>query len=255
MFKYLILFIIALQISLYCEESSNKSPEYMFIYEKENTFNLSETNNSNEISIMIERRGLPLVNRLVRFVSLDTEIFDFETEIVNTNNGFEETQKVYTNVFITPTDENGIATAKINLNKSGKAVVLMHILYVGSTGNTNISYEEFANINIKPNSSIPSVIFNNTSNKINVNTSIFLELTLYPALFLISIALIFINYFKRIYVEYRKTKTKIIIYSFFGFSSVQKKFIYLIIVVLVELILIGASIMMSNYVFPIIFIL
>ena len=251
MFKYLCAVLIIFQISIFAEETTNKVPEYNFIYEKEFSFNLEETNNINEISIMIERRGLPLVNRLVRFISTDPEIFNFETEIINTNNGFEETEIVSTNIFVAPTDENGIASANINLNKIGKAVVIMHILYVGSTGNTNISYEEFANINIKNTPSIPSIIFNNQDDNLNVNTSIFLELTLYPALFLISIALIFISYFRHIYYEYRASKSKIIMYSFFGFSTVQKKFLYLMIVIFIELILIGISLIISSYVLPI----
>ncbi|MEI0580379.1 hypothetical protein [Brachyspira pilosicoli] len=253
MFKYLCVVLIIFQISIFAEETTNKVPEYNFIYEKEFSFNLEETNNINEISIMIERRGLPLVNRLVRFISTDPEIFNFETEIINTNNGFEETEIVSTNIFVAPTDENGIASANINLNKIGKAVVIMHILYVGSTGNTNISYEEFANINIKNTPSIPSIIFNNQDDNLNVNTSIFLELTLYPALFLISIALIFISYFRHIYYEYRASKSKIIMYSFFGFSTVQKKFLYLMIVIFIELILIGISLIISSYVLPITF--
>ena len=253
MFKYLCVALIIFQISIFAEETTNKVPEYNFIYEKEFSFNLEETNNINEISIMIERRGLPLVNRLVRFISTDPEIFNFETEIINTNNGFEETEIVSTNIFVAPTDENGIASANINLNKIGKAVVIMHILYVGSTGNTNISYEEFANINIKNTPSIPSIIFNNQDDNLNVNTSIFLELTLYPALFLISIALIFISYFRHIYYEYRASKSKIIMYSFFGFSTVQKKFLYLMIVIFIELILIGISLIISSYVLPITF--
>ena len=112
MFKYLSLVLIIFQISIFAEETTNKVPEYNFIYEKEISFNLEETNNINEISIMIERRGLPLVNRLVRFISSDPEIFNFETETINTNNGFEEAETTYTNIFVVPTDENGIATTK-----------------------------------------------------------------------------------------------------------------------------------------------
>ncbi|MBW5379016.1 hypothetical protein E6A45_10215, partial [Brachyspira pilosicoli] len=248
MFKYLCLVLIIFQISIFAEETTNKVPEYNFIYEKEISFNLEETNNINEISIMIERRGLPLVNRLVRFISSDPEIFNFETETINTNNGFEEAETTYTNIFVVPTDENGIASANVNLNKAGKAVVIMHILYVGSTGNTNISYEEFANVNVKNTPSIPSIIFNNKDENLNAKTSIFLELTLYPALFLISIALIFISYFRHIYYEYRASKSKIIMYSFFGFSTVQKKFVYLIMVIFIESILIGVSLIISSYV-------
>ena len=67
MLKYFIIFIALLNV-IYAQESTNqtKTSEYTFTYEKENNFNISDTNALNEVSIMIERRGLPLVNRLVR---------------------------------------------------------------------------------------------------------------------------------------------------------------------------------------------
>ena len=154
--KYLLIIII-MQIFasiLFSQESSNKSPEYIFTYDKENNFNIADTNAINEISITIERRGFPLVNRLVRFTSLNPDIFQFEIENIDNIKELEFSEnedKSYTNIFVVPTDEDGIARAKLNLIKSGNAIVLMHILYVGSTGNTNISYEEFAYINIKDN--------------------------------------------------------------------------------------------------------
>ena len=83
---------------LYAQESSNKSPEYIFTYNKENDFNISDTNAVNEVSIMIERRGFPLVNRLVRFTSLNPDIFQFEIEDNNIDEFDEEEEnKNYTN--------------------------------------------------------------------------------------------------------------------------------------------------------------
>lgn len=254
--KYLLIIIMQIFASfLYGEESSNKSPEYIFTYNKENNFNISDTNAVNEVSIMIERRGFPLVNRLVRFTSLNPDIFQFETENTNINNINEfdalEENKNYTNVFVIPTDEDGIATAKINLLKSGDGIVLMHILYVGSTGNTNISYEEFAYINIKDNS-FQSKFLNLEDESLNPKSSIIIVATLFPTLFLISIALIFISYFRHIYYEYRNIKSKIVIYTFFGFSSIKKQFVPMILLIFLELLVIGFVITMNNYIFSII---
>lgn len=256
--KYLLIIIMQIFASfLYGEESSNKSPEYIFTYNKENNFNIADTNAVNEVSIMIERRGFPLVNRLVRFTSLNPDIFEFETENTNNNinniNEFDalEENKNYTNVFVIPTDEDGIATAKLNLLKSGDGIVLMHILYVGSTGNTNISYEEFAYINIKDNS-FQSKFLNLEDESLNPKASIIIVATLFPTLFLISIALIFISYFRRIYYEYRNIKSKIVIYTFFGFSSIKKQFVPMILLIFLELLIIGFVITMNNYIFSII---
>ena len=252
--KYLLITIMHIFASLlYAQESSNKSPEYIFTYNKENDFNIADTNAVNEVSIMIERRGFPLVNRLVRFTSLNPDIFQFETEnIDNINeNEFEEENKNYTNVFVIPTDEDGIATAKLNLFKSGNGIVLMHILYVGSTGNTNISYEEFAYINIKDNS-FQSKLLNLEDENLNPKSSILIVATLFPILFLISIALIFISYFRHIYYEYRNIKSKIVIYTFFGFSSIKKQFAPMLLLIFLELSIIGFVITIDNYIFSII---
>ena len=252
--KYLLITIMQIFANfLYAQESSNKSPEYIFTYNKENDFNIADTNAVNEVSIMIERRGFPLVNRLVRFTSLNPDIFQFETEnIDNINeNEFEEENKNYTNVFVIPTDEDGIATAKLNLFKSGNGIVLMHILYVGSTGNTNISYEEFAYINIKDNS-FQSKLLNLEDENLNPKSSILIVATLFPILFLISIALIFISYFRHIYYEYRNIKSKIVIYTFFGFSSIKKQFAPMLLLIFLELSIIGFVITIDNYIFSII---
>ena len=164
MLKYFIIFLAILNIVYAQDNNTNKDPEYKFTYEKENNFIIyneqdetnesNTTNTQNEISIMLERRGFPLVNRLVRFTSLHPDMFDFEIDenqkeetllkeideneetALNTN----EAANMYTNIYVVPTDENGIAKAKLNLKNPGNGVVLMHILYVGSTGNTNISY-------------------------------------------------------------------------------------------------------------------
>ena len=264
MLKYFVIFLAVLNV-IYAQESTNqiKTSEYTFIYEKENSFNISDTNASNEVSIMIERRGLPLVNRLVRFTSLKPEVFTFEMpsnddislkdideEELNTNDA-----NLYTNIYIVPTDENGVAKAKLNLSNTGEGVVLMHILYVGSTGNTNISYEEFAYVNVEDNDNDLSFKFlNGDGESLNVKGSMIMTLTLFPALFLVAMALILISYFKHIYDEYRTAKSKIIMYTFFGFSSIKKNFILMIVIILIELIIAASFLLLNSYIFSVLLI-
>ncbi|AUJ50246.1 hypothetical protein OFR22_04170 [Brachyspira hyodysenteriae] len=279
MLKYFIIFLAILNIVYAQDNTTNKDPEYKFTYEKENNFIIynesnevnesDSTNTQNEISIMLERRGFPLVNRLVRFTSLHPDMFDFEIDenqkeeillkeideneetALNTN----ESVNLYSNVYVVPTDENGIAKAKINLKNPGNGVVLMHILYVGSTGNTNISYEEYAYVNIKEEkgNKISSLIIGDGDN-VNIKSSILITSTLFPSLFLVSIALIFISYFKHIYEEYRNSKSKIIIYTFFGFASIKKNFALMIFIILTELLIVACFLLLDSYIFSVILI-
>lgn len=279
MLKYFIIFLAILNIVYAQDNTTNKDPEYKFTYEKENNFIIynesnevnesDSTNTQNEISIMLERRGFPLVNRLVRFTSLHPDMFDFEIDenqkeeillkeideneetALNTN----ESVNLYTNVYVVPTDENGIAKAKINLKNPGNGVVLMHILYVGSTGNTNISYEEYAYVNIKEEkgNKISSLLIGDGDN-VNIKSSILITSTLFPSLFLVSIALIFISYFKHIYEEYRNSKSKIIIYTFFGFASIKKNFALMIFIILTELLIVACFLLLDSYIFSVILI-
>ncbi|KLI46095.1 hypothetical protein SZ41_12035 [Brachyspira hyodysenteriae] len=279
MLKYFIIFLAILNIVYAQDNTTNKDPEYKFTYEKENNFIIynesnevnesDSTNTQNEISIMLERRGFPLVNRLVRFTSLHPDMFDFEIDenqkeeillkeideneetALNTN----ESVNLYSNVYVVPTDENGIAKAKINLKNPGNGVVLMHILYVGSTGNTNISYEEYAYVNIKEEkgNKISSLIIGDGDN-VNIKSSILITSTLFPSLFLVSIALIFISYFKHIYEEYRNSKSKIIIYTFFGFASIKKNFALMIFIILTELLIVAFFLLLDSYIFSVILI-
>ncbi|MEI0799625.1 hypothetical protein R4Q14_15040 [Brachyspira intermedia] len=280
MLKYFIIFLAILNIVYAQDNNTNKDPEYKFTYEKENNFTIynesdetnesNTTNTQNEISIMLERREFPLVNRLVRFTSLHPDMFDFEIDenqreetllkeideneetALNTN----EAAHMYTNIYVVPTDENGIAKAKLNLKNPGNGVVLMHILYVGSTGNTNISYEEYAYVNIeeKKENRISSKLLIGDSDDVNIKSSILITSTLFPSLFLVSIALIFISYFKHIYEEYRNSKSKIIIYTFFGFASIKKNFTLMIFIILTELLIVACFLLLDSYIFSVILI-
>lgn len=276
MLKYFIIFLFAILNVIYAQENTNKTSEYTFTYEKENTFNISDTNSSNEVSIMVERRGLPLVNRLVRFTSLKPDLFDFEVPNAIPNNeevllkdieeddeeknAPEETVNTnttaYTNVYVVPTDENGVAKAKLNLKDKGEGVVLMHILYVGSTGNTNISYEEYSYVNIinDEKNTISAKLINGDTANLNINSSIIITLTLFPALFLVSIALIFISYFRHIYSEYRTAKSKIVMYTFFGFNSIKKNFRLMLFIIFMELIIVASFMFLDSYIFSVLLI-
>ena len=276
MLKYFIIFLFAILNVIYAQENTNKTSEYTFTYEKENTFNISDTNSSNEVSIMVERRGLPLVNRLVRFTSLKPDLFDFELPNAIPNNeevllkdieeddeeknAPEETVSTnttaYTNVYVVPTDENGVAKAKLNLKDKGEGVVLMHILYVGSTGNTNISYEEYSYVNIinDEKNTISAKLINGDTANLNINSSIIITLTLFPALFLVSIALIFISYFRHIYSEYRTAKSKIVMYTFFGFNSIKKNFRLMLFIIFMELIIVASFMFLDSYIFSVLLI-
>ncbi len=276
MLKYFIIFLFAILNVIYAQENTNKTSEYTFTYEKENTFNISDTNSSNEVSIMVERRGLPLVNRLVRFTSLKPDLFDFELPNAIPNNeevllkDIEEDDEekntpeetvntntiAYTNVYVVPTDENGVAKAKLNLKDKGEGVVLMHILYVGSTGNTNISYEEYSYVNIinDEKNTISAKLINGDTANLNINSSIIITLTLFPALFLVSIALIFISYFRHIYSEYRTAKSKIVMYTFFGFNSIKKNFRLMLFIIFMELIIVASFMFLDSYIFSVLLI-
>ncbi|WP_300365226.1 hypothetical protein [Brachyspira sp.] len=262
MLKYFIIFLSILNIVYAQDNTTNKSPEYKFTYKKENNFTISENTNSvNEISIMLERRGFPLVNRLVRFTSLNPDMFDFviddskeEVLLKEIEDDDNKIKAIATNVYIVPTDENGIAKAKLNLKKEGNGIVLMHILYVGSTGNTNISYEEYSYINIEKENTIPSKLLIGDPNNVNVRSSILITSTLFPSLLLVSIALIFISYFRSIYHEYRNAKSKIVMYTFFGFSSIKKNFALMVFIILTELIIVACFIILDSYIFSVILI-
>ena len=264
MLKYFVIFLAILNIVYAQNDTTNKSPEYKFTYEKENNFTISdETNTINEVSIMLERRGFPLVNRLVRFTSLNPDMFDFFAddgqevllkEIEDSGDSNQIATNIYTNVYIVPTDENGIAKAKLNLKSEGNGIVLMHILYVGSTGNTNISYEEYAYVNIKKENAMPSKLLIGDSSNVNVKSSMLITSTLFPSLFLLSIALIFISYFRHIYDEYRNAKSKIVMYTFFGFSSIKKNFTLMIFIIFIELVIVASFLILDSYIFSVILI-
>ena len=275
MSKYFFIFFFIMLNVIYAEENTNKTSEYTFTYEKENIFNMTDTNSSKEFSILIERRGLPLVNRLVRFTSLYTNVFDFENDTADNRDNEEVllkdiedsditneentliTNSTYTNILVMPTDENGIAKVKLHPKEKGNGIVLMHILYVGSTGNTNISYEEYAYVNIIEDeevNNIPSKLINGDTENLNIKGSIIMTLTLFPALFLVSIALIFISYFRHIYDEYRTAKSKIVMYTFFGFSSIKKNFSLMIFLIFTELLIVASFMFLDSYIFSVLLI-
>lgn len=228
-----ILFIIA-QFSLYSQNTNQTVTEYNYIFNKENTFNLETTNNT-EISFMIERRGLPLVNRLVRFISLTPDLFTFE-------NGLDE--------LIIATDEEGVASATMNLVSSGRGIIAIHMLYVGSTGATNISHEEFSTVNINPKSYFKE----DANGTIDVKISAVISIVIVPYLFLATITMLLVSYFKSIYKECHLVKSNVLMATLFGFSSIKKRFDLMIIFVVIELLSAGYFIISTSYLVPIVFI-
>ena len=78
--------------------------------------------------------------------------------------------------------------------------------------------------------------------------------TLFPSLFLLSIALIFISYFRHIYDEYRNAKSKIVMYTFFGFSSIKKNFTLMIFIIFIELVIVASFLILDSYIFSVILI-
>lgn len=232
MIRYIaILFLLSL-FSLYPQGSNQTVSEYNYIFDKDNAFTLESTNNA-EISFMIERRGLPLVNRLVRFESLTPDLFTFENEAYEA---------------VVPTDENGVASVNIDLLRQGRGIVAVHMLYITSTGATNISHEEFLNINIKPKG-----YFEETPNgTIDTKVSAIISTVIVPYLFIATIAIFLISYFKYICKECHSIKSIVFIATLFGFSSIKKRFDLMLIFVALELLAAGYFIISNSFLTPVI---
>lgn len=159
--------------------------------------NVSSKNQDEQISFMIERQEFPLVNRLVKFIS-------FTPDIITLGND--------TSTFVIPTDENGIANANIQIKKEGRGVVGVHVLYVGTTGNTNITYDTFVTLNVKKNTTL-----GNAGNMIP--NLVFVYIFIAPILILL------LGYYKRLSKEINNSEQNIIISVLFGFSNIKNKFV------------------------------
>lgn len=202
--KYIFAIIFILNVNILAQNTNQTgSNEYNYIYEPEESFDLNDK--EAEISFMIERRGLPLVNRLVRFISLTPEIFTFDNEEATV---------------IVPTDIDGKAVVGILPKDTGNGMIAIHTLYVGATGNTNISHEIFKKVNIKPYQKQIKIF----SEKVDENASKFLAVTAAPYLFLFVITMFIISYYKHLSRNEKTKASSVAIASLFGMSSIKKKF-------------------------------
>jgi hypothetical protein len=164
------------------------SGDYTYKFNKVQNLSLEDTND-NTLRFMIQRENYPLVNRLVKFISLTPEYFAFEGN---------------TNTVVVTTDENGVASVPVIASNTGKGIVAIHMLYVGSTGSTNISYEAFTDVIVNKDKDITT-------------TNFFPHLVFVYALFA-PIIIILIGYYKRIKKSYLP---KLIMKVLFGFSAIR----------------------------------
>lgn len=193
------------------------SGDYTYKFNKVQNINLENTND-NTLRFMIQRENYPLVNRLVKFISLTPEYFTFEGN---------------TNTVVVSTDENGVASIPVIANDAGRGIVAIHMLYVGSTGNTNISYETFVDVIVNKDMAtnfLPSLVF------------------IY-ALFA-PIIIILIGYYKRIKKSYLP---KLIMKVLFGFSAIRKDFILMQVISLAAILIVVLELFVGLYYVPLIF--
>ncbi len=162
-----------------------------YIFRVNETQNIEKGDSNEFIEFMIQRDNYPLVNRLVRFISLTPKYFSFEGD---------------TNTIVIATDENGIAKAPIIAKDQGNGIVAIHMLYVNSQGNTNISYETFADVVINEAYSLSSNI---------LPSLVFIYALLAP------IVLLLISYFLKIKKSVYSALTMKIL---FGLPSIKKDF-------------------------------
>lgn len=179
----------------------------------------------------VQRRDMPLVNRLIRFTSLTPEIFTFE-------NGEES--------IIIPTDENGFVSAPINIISDGKGISLVHLLYVGAnTKVTNISHEEYMTLDISSPSPASLIIDNPSSLAALYNIFV-------PYLFLAVASLFLIGYFKRLRKgEEYPIIAEVMMATFLSFSSISKHIIYMVPFFIIEVVLFYVMIFSQKIYFPV----
>lgn len=199
--KFIIFILIFLFNSIYAYANTNDVFTTTTVGEYSYTLitnqNVSSNNENEQIRFMIERQEFPLVNRLVRFINFTPDIITFESD---------------TNIFVIPTDENGTANANIQIKKEGRGVVGIHVLYVGTTGNTNITYDTFTTLNVKKNTTLGSA-----GNMIPNLVLVYI--------FIAPILVLLLGYYKRLSKEMPNSEQNIIISVLLGFSSIKNKFV------------------------------
>ena len=227
--KKMILFaLIFLFNGIYVYANENQNEVFTTVNVGEYAYTLNTNQNafleseSNQINFMITRQEFPLVNRLVRFTSFTPDIIEFDND---------------TNTFVIATDENGIASANIKAKKSGKGVVGIHVLYVGTTGNTNITYDTFTSVTIKENTAFQS------------SSSIIPNLV-FILIFISPILILLLGYYKRLSKEIPNSEQNIIISVLLGFSNIKNRFVLMTIVSLSVLSILALTIFSNSILIP-----
>ncbi len=201
---------------------SQQVTEYTYIFEKNREIVIDdfEEKKESEYTILAEnsvdmtvlRRDMPLVNRMIRFVSATPDIFTFE----------DNQQSI-----IEVTDQNGTALAPVEIREFGRGIAIVQLLYVGANvAVTNITHEEYITLNIAE-----EIIDINTDEEDIAENNISLIRKIFPFyLLLIITSFLIIGYFKRLKRDEGYNKiSKYMMGSLFGFSSVRKERIFIMI--------------------------
>ena len=229
--KKIILFALIFSfngIYIYANENTNENEVFTTINVGEYAYTVNTNQNASleseddQINFMITRQEFPLVNRLVRFTSFTPDIITFDND---------------TNTFVIATDENGVASANVKAKKSGEGIVGIHVLYVGTTGNTNITYDTFTKVTIKE-----STAFQNADNII--------PNLVFILIFIAPIFILLLGYYKRLSKEIPNTEQNIIISVLLGFSNIKNRFVLMTIVSLSVLSILALTIFLNSILIP-----
>ncbi len=225
---------------LFGQEAQPLQTEYTYTFEPEKNIIVENLDDKEEGEILatdslqmtITRRDMPLVNRLVRFVTTTPDIFTFE-------NGVSTIE--------VKTDENGTVVAPININAMGRGVAVVHLIRITSTA-TNITHAEHITLNVGTGDSSSMMYFDNIDFAFgDVNLAYYL----FPTYLFLAVILFFvIGYFRRLKSgkEYNYVEMYMIA-TLLGFSSIKhnEKYNYLMIVFFtIEIILFYVIIFFTN---------
>ncbi len=220
---YFFTLIFVLGCALFSQEPQPLQTEYTYVFEKEKNIvveNFDEKEDGHMLSedslkMSILRRDMPLVNRVVRFVSTTPDIFSFE--------GGATSLEVRT-------DENGDVVAPIRINGVGRGIAVIHLLRITSTA-TNITHEEYVTLNVGSGDADSMMSIENFNFAASGENFAYY---LFPThLFLAVIMFFVIGYFRRLKTgkEYNNIEMYMIA-TLLGFSSVKnkEKYSYLMVV-------------------------
>lgn len=213
--------IFLLGYTLFAQEPQPLQTEYTYVFEKEKNIVIEHSDEdgqaltTDKLEMNITRREMPLVNRVVRFVSTTPDIFSFE-------NGATSLE--------VRTDENGNVAAPISINGVGRGIAVIHLLRITSTA-TNITHEEYITLNVGSGDT-DSMRAMGDFNLVMGDQNF--AYYLFPTYLFLAVILFFvIGYFRRLKTgkEYNNIEMYMIA-TLLGFSSVKDKerYSYLMIV-------------------------